>query len=235
MPIKAIICDTGGTVFDWHSAVLSGFQRVASKSGLQGDWPALVKTWRRRSVTWVDKGLPIVNGRIEMDMDDVLKETLTETLEEHGVTGLSEGDRRELVLSWRDMPPWEDIPNGVKRLRKDLIVCPFTILKTALIIKASRGAVDWDAVISCEMIGVYKTDLRTYAAAVRWLDLNKEEVLLVTAHTNDLLAGHTFGLKTAFIRRETEWGEIVNFDLTPPKEADYVADGFDELAGQLGL
>jgi 2-haloacid dehalogenase len=170
-----------------------------------------------------------------MDMDDVLRETLTQTLEKHGVTGLTEQDRGELVLSWRDMPPWEDIPNGVKRLRKGLVVCPFTILKTTLIIQASRGKVEWDAVISCEMIGVYKTDPRTYAAAAKWLDFDKEEVLLVTAHTNDLLAGHRYGMKTAFIRREKEWGDIENYDLTPAREADYVADSFEELAQQLGL
>jgi 2-haloacid dehalogenase len=233
--IRAIITDTGGTVFDWHSAVLEGFTTVGAARGLTADWPALVKTWRRLSTVWVDKGLPFVNGRVEMDMDDVLRETLTQTLQQHSVTGFTESDRHALVHSWRNMPPWEDIPKGVARLRKGLIVCPFTILKTALIIHASRGKVDWDTVISCEMIGVYKTDPRTYAAAVRWLDVKTEEVLLVTAHTNDLMAGHKFGMKTAFIRREKEWGEIPNYDLEPAKEADFVADTFEELATQLGL
>ena len=237
--IKAIITDTGGTVFDWHSAVLSAFTSIGGSAGLTADWSALTKTWRKLSTTRVDKGLPFgPSGRVEMDMDDVLLETLLQTLTAHEIDAgaFSDAQKKELVLSWRQMAPWSDVPSGVARLRKRLIVCPFTILKTRLVIDASRGKVDWDTIISCEQIGVYKTDPRTYATAVHWLDLTKEEVLLVTTHNNDMTHGKKFGLRTAFVYRPKEWYDMASLDPEPAQgAADFVAKDFEDLATQLGL
>jgi len=235
MQVKAIICDTGGTVFDWHTAVCTGFENAGSARGIKADWPALTKTWRKLSTKKVDVGLPMVNGKIEVDMDDVLADTLEETLNTHNVSGFTSEDRAQLVKSWRNMKPWADIPEGVRRLRKGLLVCPFTILKTALVIQASKGRVDWDCIISCEMIGVYKTDPRTYATAAHWLDLPKESVLLVTTHNNDLKAAHKYGYKTAFIYRPKEWSDIASLDPEPDPSADIVANDFEDLASKLGL
>lgn len=234
--VRAIITDTGGTVFDWHTAVQTAFTEVGGARDLSAEWSALTKTWRKLSTTRVDKGLPLApSGKVDMDMDDVLRETLNQTLAQHSVTGFTAEDEAELVHSWRNMKPWDDIPSGVARLRKALYVVPFTILKAAQVIQASKGYVDWDTVVSCEMIGIYKTHPTTYATACKWLDLPKEQVLLVTTHNNDLRAAHAFGLRTAFVYREKEWSDMPSLDSEPDPVADWVAKDFEDLARQLGL
>jgi 2-haloacid dehalogenase len=233
--ISALIFDTGGTIFDWHTAVVEGFTRVGAARGVDADWPAMTKTWRRLSTTMVDQGLPSENGRAVVDMDDVLLTTLQETLDTHSTTGFTAADQAELVLAWRRMQPWPDVPSGLPRLRSRFVVAPFTILKAALVIQASRrGGLSWDTVISCEMIGVYKTHPDTYATAARWLDQPHDGMLLVTTHNNDLEAAHRFGFHTAFIYRPDEWRDIASLDPEPSELADFVAQDLDDLADQLG-
>ncbi len=169
-------------------------------------------------------------------MDDVLAATLRTALEQHSVSGFTSDDLAQLVLAWRQMEPWPDVPTGLRSLRNRFVVSPFTILKTALVIEASRRArLSWDAVISCEMIGVDKTHRASYETAARWLDLPHERIMLVSTHNNDICAAHSFGFRTAFLYRPDEWWDIPSLDPEPSEAADVVAADLNDLARQFGL
>ena len=63
--------------------------------------------------------------------------------------------------------------------------------------------------------------------------------MMVAAHKHDLEAARSTGMRTAFIRRPDEYGPYNPApDLTPDSPSgvpyDYVADGFLDLADQLG-
>jgi 2-haloacid dehalogenase len=233
--VKALTFDTGGTVLDWHSGVLSAMQAQGAAQGLQGDWGALTKRWRRLSTGMVNDGLPQQGGRASMDMDDVLRVTLDQTLAEAGLDEISGESRIELVRAWRTLPAWPDVATGLRRLRAKYVITPFTILNTELVIQASRAAgLSWDCVISCEMIGVYKTHPTAYATAARWLGLKHEEILMVTTHNNDLRASSENGFHTAFVYRPDEWGDIPSLDPEPDPLADVVCRDFNDLADMLG-
>ncbi len=233
--VAALIFDTGGTLFDWHTAVRTALERRGTERGIRADWSAVTKTWRRLSTTMVERGLPEVAGRATMDMDGVLAVTLGSALERHGISGFGEDDRAALVLGWREMAAWPDVPVGLPLLRSRYVVAPFTILRTALVIEASRNAgLSWDAIISCEMIGVYKTQRPAYEAAARWLDLPHDRVMLVSTHNNDIRAARSYGFHTAFLYRPTEWWDIPSLDPEPGDAVELVADGLVDLARKLG-
>ncbi len=232
--IAALTFDTGGTVFDWHGGIAAAFERVGAAAGIAGDWPALTKHWRRRSTGWVNDGLPTDGGRATIDMDDVLRRTLDDVLARERVD-LPESARAQLVRAWRELDAWPDVPLALPRLRERFVVTPFTILNTELVISASRRArLSWDCVISCEMIGIYKTLPGSYATAARWLGQKHENILMVTTHNNDLRAAHEYGFKTAFVYRRKEWAEIPQPSPEPDPVADIVAEDFGDLADQLG-
>lgn len=234
--VAALAFDSGGTVFDWHSAVHNAFQRQGALRHIDADWPSLTKTWRRLSTSMVDAGLPQQDGRATMDMDDVLSATLGATLERHAVTGFEPEDLSQLVLGWRRMEAWSDVVSALPSLRERFVVCPFTILTTALVIESSRrSGLTWDAVISCEMIGVYKTHRTTYETLARWLDLSPPQIMLVSTHNNDIAAARTSGLRTAFVYRPDEWWDVPSPDPDPGDAAELVAADLDDLARQLGL
>jgi 2-haloacid dehalogenase len=233
--ISALMCDTGGTLLDWYTGIAGAFGRVGLEEGVVADWPLLTRTWRRLSTGWVNDGLPMQNGRAALDMDGVLHQTLLRTLAEHSVQGFSGQAKASLVRAWRSIPAWPDVALALPRLRSRFIVAPFTILRTSLIIEASRrNGLSWDCIISCEMIGIYKTDPLAYEAAARWLDLPHDRILMVTTHNNDLVAAHENGFPTAFVKRPMEWGGERPPSPDPDPRADLVADDLGDLANQLG-
>ena len=110
-----------------------------------------------------------------------------------------------------------------------------TILSVALIVNTSRkNRLDWDCVISCEMLGVYKPLPAVYRSAARLLGIRPDEVMLVATHNFDLMAARDVGFRTAFVHRPDEWGSAGPPDPVPDPAHDIVAAQFLDLADQLG-
>ena len=97
-----------------------------------------------------------------------------------------------------------------------------------------RNGFVWDAIISCEMIGHYKTRPEAYQTAAKWLQLDPAEIMMVACHNFDLDAARGCGYKSAFVRRPAEWGPDGPPDPSPNPAHDLVVDTFAELAGRLG-
>ncbi|WP_460434143.1 HAD-IA family hydrolase [Angustibacter speluncae] len=233
--VDAIVFDTGGTVFDWHSGVTAALAEAGARCGVEADWPAITRTWRRSSTDHVKAVTTERDGRMDEDMDDVLRATLATTLAEHRVAGMAR-ESDALVRGWRRMPAWPDSAEGLAMLRTRFIVASFTILRTSTVVGSSRlNGVQWDAIFSCEFTGVYKTAPDSYANACRWLDVPPARVVLATTHNNDLVAAHDNGLRTAFIHRPDEWAGSPSPDPEPRPEADWVARDIIDLARQLGV
>ena len=233
--VDALLFDTGGTVFDWHSGVTAALAEAGARSGVDADWPSVTRTWRRRSTDHVKAVTTERDGRMHEDMDEVLRTTLVSTLAHHHVSGM-DGETDALVRGWRRMPAWPDSAEGLARLRTRFTVASFTILRTSTVIGSSRlSGVQWDAIFSCEFTGVYKTAPASYASACRWLDLPPARVVRATTHTNDLVAAHENGLRTAFIHRPDEWAGFPSPDPEPRPEAEWVARDIIDLARQLGV
>lgn len=228
--IRALAFDTGGTVLDWYSGVRTAFERVATRRGLEADWDAITREYRRRSLqTMVGAVGP------KFTIDDVHRGVLDQLLTEHGLTGVGPGDRQEIWQSWHELAAWPDFPAALTRLRRRYVVASFTILTTSLVIDVSRAnGLTWDCVIACEMIGVYKTQPAAYRTAATLLGLQPSEIVMVACHNFDLLAARREGYRTAFVRRPDEWGPTGPPDPTPDPAHDFVINGFAELADALG-
>ena len=231
--VDAVVFDTGGTVLDWHTGVTAGFENAGRHAGVSADWSALANTWRRLSTDHVKRVTLENAGRMLENMDDVLRQTLDLTLHQHGVQGLN-GEVEPLVQSWRHSPAWPDAAQGISLLRQRFPVAAFTILRTSLVIEASRrSGIQWDAVFSCEMTGIYKTAPAAYENVTRWLDLPPSRILLAATHNNDISAASACGYRTAYIYRPTEWGNIPSADPEPGADAEMVAADIVDLARQL--
>ena len=225
MDIKAVAFDTGGTVLDWHGGVLRALQRICGAQGLQADWHAVANDWRRRTM----KGI-VGQMRPAFHMDDVHRSTLDETLARFGLQALSAAQRDELWRAWHELDAWPDFPAALAALREAVPVVSLTMLPTALVVDVSRrNGFVWDAIISCQMIGIYKPHAEAYLTAAKWLALEPQQVLMVACHNFDLNAAHQAGMRTAFVRRPDEWGPEGPPDPKPNMAYDFIEDGFDGL------
>ena len=140
------------------------------------------------------------------------------------------GQRQQVWRAWQELDAWPGFASALERLRRALPVVSFTMLPTAMVMNVSRrNGLVWDAVISCEMIGVYKAQPEAYATAARWLSLEPSQILMVACHNFDLNGAHAAGFRTAFVRRPDEWGPEGPPDPNPNMRYDFVEDDFDGL------
>jgi 2-haloacid dehalogenase len=229
MDIRAVAFDTGGTVLDWHGGLVRAFAPLAQRHGLKVDAHSLANDWRRRTM----KGI-VGQMQPAFHMDDVHRRVLDETLAHFGADALSVDERDALWRTWHRLDAWPDFVAAQSAMRKALPVVSFTMLPTALVVEVSRrNGIEWDAIISCEMIGVYKPHAQAYQTAARWLNLQPEQILMVACHNFDLNAAHQVGFHTAFVRRPDEWGPEGPPDPQPNMDYDFIEDGFDGLQRHL--
>ncbi len=233
--VKALTFDTGGTILDWHTGFSTALAESGAKYGVGKDWAALTNELRRRSLKRMfnlgESSPPTYN------FDDVHRMTLDEVLAENGLDAFTAEDRRKI---WWDkahsLQCWPDFPNTLPKLREKFICASFTILSFRNIIDtARRNGLTWDAVISCEAIGKYKRLPEAYLIAAKLLQLEPGECCMVACHSSGLDVAKANGFKTAFVRRQDEWGSEGQSDPDPNPQHDIIVDSFPELANQLGV
>lgn len=229
MDIRALAFDTGGTVLDWHSGLVTALSQVGAVHAISLDWHAIANDWRRRAMKGIvghiaDPAHPGIN------MDDVHRQALDEVLAQHDLSVFTEAERHRLWRAWHELDAWPDFPAAQSALREKFPVVSFTMLPTALVVDVSRrNGITWDAVISCEMIGVYKPHAQAYGTAARWMALEPSQILMVACHNFDLNAAHKAGFRTAFVRRPDEWGPEGPPDPNPNMAYDFIEVNFDDL------
>ena len=228
--VKVLAFDTGGTILDWHGGIAAALAECGRRRVITLDWHEFANEYRRRALRrMVGAVAPGFN------IDDVHRDLLAELLREANIA-FSDEDRAAIAARWHRLDAWPDFVPALVRLRPRYPCVSFTILSLSLVVDVSRhNAIDWDAVISCEMLGVYKARPEAYQRTARLLQVAPAEILMVACHNFDLDAARAEGYRTAFIRRPDEWGPAGPPDPTPSPATDIVADGFSELADRLDV
>ena len=227
--IKVLAFDTGGTILDWHGGLVAALAECGARYGVERDWDSFANEYRRRS-------LGRMLGAVEpsFNIDDVHREVLDELLDEDRGIVFPHAERRGIAARWHELDAWPDFVPGLRRLRRRYVCVSFTILTLALVIDvARRNMIDWDAVIACEMLRIYKPRPEAYQRAAKLLEASPGEILMVACHNFDLDAARAQGYRTAFVHRPAEWGPAGPPDPVPNPACDLVLTGFMELADAL--
>jgi 2-haloacid dehalogenase len=223
---RAILFDTGGTVLDWHGSLAGEVRDLRAEQFRDVHPGEFVNEWRRRTMR-------VIVGQVRppFDMDDVHLRALDETVAHFGMSPLEGSTRQRLWQGWHRLRAWPDFPPALSRLRERIPVVSFTMLPLPLVLDVSRiNGLTWDAIVSCQMIGVYKPHRDAYETALTWLGLRADDALMVACHNFDLNAAQDAGMRTAFVRRPLEWGPGGPPDPHPNRSYELVVDTFDELA-----
>lgn len=229
--IKALTFDVGGTVLDWHRGLSQAFADAGARRGMSADWSQIANEYRRRSLQAM-----VGQTRPSFNIDDVHREMLDAVIQAHDLSKFTLDDRETIRRTWHELDAWPDFPAALARLRQKYAVVAFTILSTSLIVDVSRrNGLTWDAVVSCEMIGAYKTRPEAYDTCAKWLCHRPAELLMVACHNFDLLAARRAGYRSAFVKRPAEWGPAGPPDPLPDPAHDIVVSDFGQLAELLGV
>lgn len=110
-----------------------------------------------------------------------------------------------LPKSWETLPAHPDSKEGIELLRKKYFVCTCSNGPLGLLSKLSKhNDISWDAIIPLELNRVYKPKLRAYMTVCEVLNVQPEEVCMVTANKDfgDLEASESLGMTPKLIRYE---------------------------------
>ena len=235
--IKALTFDTGGTVLDWHTGFRDAFETAGRRHGIDRDWSQIANRFRRLSMEMMlDLG---ADGPPGYNFDEAHALCLEKLLREEGLDAFDYADRHR--IAWEAphrLAAWTDVREGLAALRTRYIVASFTLLSYRLVIDTSReNGLSWDAVLSCEGLGVYKLLPEAYLRAAKRLQLVPEECLMVACHPFDLDAAAKVGFRTALIRRPKEWGSNTADRPEQPISGTYdvEVDSCAELAAVIAL
>lgn len=228
-PLKVLAFDVFGTVVDWHS----GIARAVDKLGLAVDGDTFAREWRagyKPALARVNAG-----GQGWTRFDQLHLQMLDELLARHGITHLSDEQKRELNSTWEQLDPWPDAIEGLTRLKEAYTICSLSNGNLGLLFKmAQRAGLPWDTILSAETFHVYKPDPKLYRGVAHVCDVQPHQVMMVAAHQDDLDAARGCGLQTAYIERPREFGpNCLNPDRPDPANTRF-ATSLIELAEQLG-
>ncbi|HVH77815.1 MAG TPA: HAD family hydrolase, partial [Stellaceae bacterium] len=180
--IQVLAFDTGGTILDWHSGISAALAECGRRRRVQHDWAAFTNEYRRRA-------LRRMVGQVDpaFNIDDVHRELLDELLANADITAFAAEDRAAIADHWHQLDAWPDFVPALARLKRRYVCASFTILSLALVIDVSRkNNIEWDAVIACEMLRIYKTRPEAYQRTAQLLQTPPSHILMVACHNFDL-------------------------------------------------
>jgi 2-haloacid dehalogenase len=231
--IKALTFDTFGTVVDWRTSVINDFRAFGQRKGIDIDWERFTDEWKTcyrpgmdavRSGTWPWR-----------TVDAIYRSKLDEILPAYGLHELTEDEKVYLNRVWHRLNPWPDAVAGLTRLKKKYIISSLSNGDVSCLVNMARhGRLPWDVILCAEMFRHYKPDREAYLGAIELLGCQPDEVMMVAAHNYDLRAALSYGMRTGFVLRPTEYGPTQATDLEPEEDWDVIAKDFGELSTRLG-
>ncbi|MGI9391735.1 MAG: HAD-IA family hydrolase, partial [Boseongicola sp.] len=139
-----------------------------------------------------------------------------------------------LNRAWEKLDPWPDVCRGLNALKELAIIAPCSNGSIALMTRLAKYCrLPWDCILGADIARNYKPSPDVYLASARALRLEPQDVLMVAAHNDDLVAARSVGMRTAFVPRRTEHGPDQTTDLAPEHQWDVLAEDFLDLAHQV--
>ena len=232
LPVKALFFDVFGTLVDWRASIAREAQAVLMPLGHSCDWHAFADAWRNEYQPAMEE---IRSGRQPFCKLDVLhRRNLERILPRFGIAGVPQDHLANLNLAWHRLDAWPDSAPGLKRLRAKFRIAPVSNGNISLMADlARRNDFPWDAILGAEIAGDFKPKPRVYLAACAAFDLAPSECMMVAAHSSDLSAAASCGLRTGHIARPNENG-VGRGETGPNVPVDIAGNDLEDFAGKIG-
>ena len=186
--VKALVFDVFGTVVDWRNSITKHAAAFGEAQGIEADWAAFRRRLARQVPAVHEQG---ANRRTALDQAG--------RAAPDGVGGAAGRvrDQRRWASTLLTNSPWPGttwtrgptLPAGLSRLKAKYIIGTMSNGNVALMTNMAKYAgLPWDVILGAELAQAYKPDPKTYLTGVELLGLYPEQVMMVAAHQNDLLA-----------------------------------------------
>jgi 2-haloacid dehalogenase len=207
MPIKAVIFDAYGTLFDVHSLI----------PHCDFLWPghgnSISRTCRAKQLEY--SWLRSLMGRY-VDFETITADALRYACESLALP-CEPGHVQPIVSAYRNLATFPE----VNEVMIALGACKRAILSNgspemlSAVVRNAGLEASFDAVLSVDALETYKPDPRVYQFALEALDLQRHEIAFVSANCWDACGAESFGFPAFWINRD---GACLDLLGAPPQQ-----------------
>jgi len=120
------------------------------------------------------------------------------------------------------------------RLRRKYTISTLSNGNVAMLTRMAKNAgLPWDFIGGADLWQHYKPASETYLGLARLFQVDPSEILMVATHASDLDAARSYGLRTAYIERPTEYGPLPKVEEKNSLDSSHARD-LGDLAVKLG-
>ena len=191
--VTACVFDAYGTLFDFASAAERAIDLPPDRRA------ALTALWRDKQLqyTW----LRSLQDRY-LDFEQVTADTLDFALE---TLALDAGLRDTLMSLYRALDPFPEVPGVLRELKRRGFKTAILSNGTPQMLEslvAHAGLTDaFDAILSVDAVGVFKTHPRVYRYALDSLGLPARAIAFMSSNGWDAYAASDFGMRVVWCNR----------------------------------
>ena len=198
--VNTLTFDIFGTVLDLTGSLEPPTDRFLKELGSDLSGAEFYSQWRARQ-------------RIEQFQDSLLmmghsgyletcRRALAYALRANGIA-FEEERVAEFMDVWRYLSPYPDSLEGLRRLAGEFRLVALSNGEPDYLahLVEKRIEFDFDAVISVEEAGAFKPHPGVYRSAARILDAEPSEIMMVAAHSFDIMGARACGFRGAYVNR----------------------------------
>jgi len=191
--IKAIIFDAYGTLFDVNSAAEKCKEKIGNK------WESFASYWRTTQLeyTWLRSLM-----KRHKNFWQVTEDSLDKSMKVFEIDGSM---RSELLNLYKILSTYPEVKNALNKLKqkkyKLAILSNGTPSLLNELVKSNDLENIFDDIFSIEEAGIYKPDSKVYDIPIKKYQIQKNEVVFLSANTWDVSGGGNYGFNSIWVNR----------------------------------
>ena len=215
--IKAIIFDAYGTLFDVNSAAEKCKEKLGDK------WEGFANYWRTTQLeyTWLRSLM-----RRHKDFWQITEDSLDKSMNFYNIDNSM---RSELLNLYKVLSPFTEVTDTLKKLKQSnyklaILSNGTPDLLNELVVSNQLKDI-FDDIFSVEEAGIFKPDSKVYDLPINKYNIEKNEVLFLSANTWDVSGAGNYGYNTVWVNRNNNIFDKLDFE--PNKQISNLSELLD--------
>ena len=202
--IKAIIFDAYGTLFDVNSAAEKCKERLGDK------WEGFANYWRTTQLeyTWLRSLM-----KRHKDFWQITEDSLDKSMNFYNIDNAM---RSELLNLYKVLSPFIEVRDALNKLKQSnyklaILSNGTPDLLNELVVSNQLKDI-FDDIFSVEEAGIFKPDSKVYDLPINKYNIEKNEVLFLSANTWDVSGAGNYGYNTVWVNRNNNIFDKLDFE-----------------------
>ncbi len=201
--VKAIIFDAYGTLFDVNSAAEKCKDKIGDK------WESFANYWRTTQLeyTWLRSLM-----KKYKDFCQITEDSLDKSMKAFKIDSSMRDELLDLYKILSTFPEVKEVLNNLKEKNYKLaILSNGTSALLNKLIKNNNLESIFDDIFSVEEVGIYKPDSKVYDIPIKKYQIQKDEVVFLSANTWDVSGGGNYGYNSVWVNRNNNIFDYLDY------------------------